>query len=155
MLYLDLKHKEKSKFLQKTWWFVSSGWVAHKVLICVISFKSTEKENLWDSNKDLRLSMFEEWTPPLSCVFYIIFRKRKKHFWHCYLQGTTARLGVQMSPVCRGSPKWGVPGSHSPALFLCLQTVPHNEIGDTWCHPPAAQSSCTFIKRDKNNSVSV
>lgn len=95
------------------------------VLLALIP-QGTEKENLWDSNKDLRLSMFEEQTPLFSCVFYILFRKRKKRFWHCYLQGTTVRLGVQACTACSILPKWGVSGSPlASPVYLCVSRLSH------------------------------
>lgn len=51
-------------------------------MLLALSPQGMEKENLWDSNKDLRLNMSEEQNPLFPCVFYILFRKRNKHFWH-------------------------------------------------------------------------
>lgn len=100
----------------------------NKVLVCVISLKSTghgegefvrlqqgfKAEHVWRTK-----SLF-------SCVFYVLFRKRRKHFWHCYLQGTTVRLGVQMSTAWRGSPKWGLSGSPvTSSVYLCVSRLSH------------------------------
>lgn len=133
----------------------------NKVLVCVISLKSTghgegefvrlqqgfKAEHVWRTK-----SLF-------SCVFYVLFRKRRKHFLALLSTRHHSEAGSPNVHSLKRVPKVGfirVP-SHQLCLSLCLQTVPHNEAGDTWCHPPAAQRSCTFmdIGRDKNNFVSV
>lgn len=158
MLYLDLKHKIKSKFLQKTSWFVSSGWVAHKVLICVISFKSTGQREGEFVRLQQGFKAERDWraNPPYYPVYFITSLERERNAFGTAIYKAPQQGWESKCPQCAEGPQSEVcQGPHSPALFLCLQTVPHHEIGDTWCHPPAAQSSCTFTERDKNNSVSV